>query len=82
MNNEELEKLAKSVRKRIFKFKTKSGYGHLASCLSCVDILASLYYDEETNYDHTKDAIFLAMDTALHPFTPFSLIWGMLMNQN
>ena len=57
MNNEELEKLAKSVRKRIFKFKTKSGYGHLASCLSCVDILASLYYDEETNYDHTKDAI-------------------------
>ena len=57
MNNEKLEEIAKSVRKRIFKFKTKSGYGHLASCLSCVDILASLYYDEKTNYDHMKDAI-------------------------
>tara|TARA_R110000824_G_scaffold1375_2_gene7002 strand:- start:330 stop:1100 length:771 start_codon:yes stop_codon:yes gene_type:complete len=57
MNNDKLEELAKSVRKRIFEFKTNSGYGHLASCLSCVDILASLYYDEETTYDHTKDSI-------------------------
>ena len=48
MKNSKLETLAKSVRKRIFKFKTKSGYGHLASCLSCVDIVSSLYYDDET----------------------------------
>jgi len=53
----DLAKKAKSVRKRIFEFKTKSGYGHLASCLSCVDILVSLYHDKETNYDHTKDTI-------------------------
>mgnify|MGYP005813085089 CR=1 FL=1 len=57
MDNNKLEELAKSARKKIFRFKTKSGYGHLASCLSCVDILASLYYDEETIYDHTKDSL-------------------------
>ena len=57
MNNKELEQKAKLVRKRIFEFKTKSGAGHLASCLSCVDILASLYYDEETLFDHKKDIL-------------------------
>ena len=46
----ELEKIAKSVRKRIFEFKTKSGAGHLASCLSSVDIAVSLYYDEKTPF--------------------------------
>tara|TARA_R110000824_G_scaffold118998_2_gene272819 strand:- start:17262 stop:18023 length:762 start_codon:yes stop_codon:yes gene_type:complete len=50
-----LEVLAKSVRKRIFEFKTKSGYGHLASCLSCVDTLVSLYLDPETHFDHKND---------------------------
>ena len=48
---------AKSVRKRIFKFKTESRYGHLASCLSCVDIMVSLYFDDETYFDHTKDEV-------------------------
>jgi len=52
-----LEKIAKSARKRIFNFKTKSGYGHLASCLSCVDILTSLYFDKETDFDHEKDEV-------------------------
>ena len=52
-----LQEEAKYVRKRIFQFKTKSRYGHLASCLSCVDILVSLYHDDETLFDHEKDAI-------------------------
>jgi len=53
----ELEKIAKSVRKRIFEFKTKSGAGHLASCLSSVDIAVSLYYDEKTPFDHKNDIL-------------------------
>lgn len=57
MNDRELEKTAKSVRKRIFQFTTKSGWGHLASSLSCVDILASLYYDAKTIFDHKKDIL-------------------------
>jgi len=52
-----LEAKAKWVRKEIFKFKTKTGIGHLASCLSCVDMLVSLYYDEETLFDHNKDLV-------------------------
>ena len=57
MNNKELEKVAKSVRKRLFQFTTKSGFGHLASSLSCVDILTSLYYDEKTLFNHKKDIL-------------------------
>lgn len=57
METKELEQRAKSVRKRIFQFKTKTGAGHLASCLSCVDIVASLYYDEKTRFDHKKDVL-------------------------
>lgn len=57
MNNQELERIAKSVRKRIFQFTTKSGWGHLASSLSCVDILTSLYYDEKTIFNHKKDIL-------------------------
>tara|TARA_R100000008_G_scaffold18646_3_gene9491 strand:+ start:6989 stop:7753 length:765 start_codon:yes stop_codon:yes gene_type:complete len=53
----DLEQKAKSVRKRIFEFKTKTGKGHLASCLSLVDILVSMYYDDKTNFDHTKDIV-------------------------
>jgi transketolase len=44
--NEELKNIAKSVRRRIFDFKTSSGVGHLASSLSTVDILVSLHYDK------------------------------------
>lgn len=57
MDNKELEQKAKSVRKRLFAFKTRTGAGHLASCLSCVDIVASLYYDEKTLFDHKKDVV-------------------------
>jgi len=41
----DLEKKARMVRREIFKFKTKAGVGHLASCLSVVDILVSIVYD-------------------------------------
>ena len=53
----DLEKAAKSVRKRIFEFKTRTKAGHLASCLSSVDILISLYFDENTLFDHKKDIL-------------------------
>lgn len=58
MTNKQLEQYAKSVRKRIFQFKVKSRYGHLVTCLSVVDILVSLYKDEATDFDHTKDKLF------------------------
>lgn len=48
---------AKSVRREIVKFKTSTGNGHLASSLSLVDILVSLYYDEQTNFVHERDTI-------------------------
>ncbi len=52
-----LEEKAQSVRRRIFDFKTKTGAGHLASCLSCVDLMVSLYCDDKTTFDHTKDTV-------------------------
>ena len=50
MDNLELEENARSVRKRIFEFKTRTKFGHLASCLCCVDILVSLYRDSQTKF--------------------------------
>ena len=52
-----LQEKAKYCRREIFKFKTESKVGHLASCLSCVDILVSLYYDPESLFDPEKDEI-------------------------
>lgn len=52
-----LEEKAKWVRKEVFKFKTQTGIGHLASCLSCVDMLVSLYYDEATLFEPGKDVV-------------------------
>ena len=57
MDNKDLEKIAKYVRKEIFKFKTKTGNGHLASCLSTVDVVVSLYYDSNTEFNHNNDII-------------------------
>jgi transketolase len=56
MNNKNLETLSKSVRKEIFKFKTRTGNGHLASCLSIVDVLVSLFYDCEI-FDRNRDKV-------------------------
>jgi transketolase len=55
--NEFLTQKAKHVRKEIFKFKTSSGVGHLASSLSCVEIITSLYYDEVVNFDAKSDYV-------------------------
>ncbi len=57
MTNIELEKISKSVRKEIFKFKTRTGNGHLSSCLSTVDIVVSLYYDPKTTFNHKSDIL-------------------------
>ena len=55
--NSELETKAKEVRREIFDFKTRTGIGHLATSLSCVDMLVSWFYDDETTFDHTKDIV-------------------------
>lgn len=57
MDSDILRKLALKTRKEIFKFKTTSGAGHLATCLSCVDILCSMYYDDGTFFNHKSDKL-------------------------
>ncbi len=52
-----LQEKAKYVRRELFKFKTRSKVGHLATCLSTVDILVSLYYDADAQFDPKKDEI-------------------------
>ena len=52
-----LEQKGNSVRRSILKFKTETGNGHLASALSIVDVLISLYYDEDTWFNHKRDEI-------------------------
>ena len=54
---EELQAKAKYVRRELFDFKTRSKVGHLATCLSSVDILVSLYYDANSTFDPSKDEI-------------------------
>ncbi len=53
----DLQSKANSVRREIIKFKTDTGNGHLASSLSIVDVLVSLYYDENTWFNHNEDQI-------------------------
>ena len=57
MNNEQLQSIAKSVRKTVFEFKTRDGIGHLHSSLSPVDILVSLFYDDKTDFNHKEDIV-------------------------
>ncbi len=52
-----LEEYAQNVRREVFKFKTHTGIGHLASCLSCVDLVVSLYKDDRTKFNHTNDVL-------------------------
>jgi transketolase len=61
MNSETLIQLAsesKYVRREITKFKTRTGIGHLASSLSVIDILVSLYLDSETLFNPEIDKLF------------------------
>jgi transketolase len=53
--NDFLLKKAKKTRLEVFKFKTSSGTGHLASSLSCVDIVTSLYYDDAVEFNMHED---------------------------
>lgn len=55
--SKKLENIAKSVRRRLFDFKTKSGAGHLASSLSVVDILVSLYFDNNVCFNPDEDIL-------------------------
>jgi len=55
-SNAQLEALSRKFRREIFNFKTKSGYGHLASCLCEVDILVSLFYDCE-KFSRSRDKV-------------------------
>lgn len=48
---------ANSIRREIIRFKTGTGNGHLASSLSMVDILVSLYLDSETWFNHKTDTL-------------------------
>lgn len=54
IDNSFLIEKAKHTRKEVIRMKTGSGSGHLASSLSLVDALVSLYYDENTVFDHTN----------------------------
>lgn len=45
MNVKEIELIARKIRFRIIENSCKAGVPHLGSCLSCVDILAMLYWD-------------------------------------
>ena len=56
-SDDSLIEKAKHVRKEIIRFKTNTGAGHLASSLSVVDSLVSLYYDEDTFFNHKTDKI-------------------------
>lgn len=53
----DLSQQALEVRRSIFEFKTNSGVGHLASCLSSVDVLVSLYFDSESAFDLEHDRV-------------------------
>lgn len=57
MDVSELESISRFVRREVIKFKTSSGYGHLASTLSCVEILVSLYFDPNSNFDAKCDVL-------------------------
>ena len=53
----DLEKKANQFRSDLIKFKTSTGSGHLASSLSIVDILISIYMDDSTYFEHKKDVL-------------------------
>lgn len=52
-----LEDIAKNIRREIFDFMTANKVGHLASSLSCVDILVSLYYDSKHSFKYKDDIL-------------------------
>lgn len=45
MDTKKLEQMAREIRGRVIETSCKAGVPHLGSCLSCVDILVSLYWE-------------------------------------
>ena len=41
-----LEKVARSLRKRVLEMTTDSQSGHPSSCFSCAEIVSALYFSE------------------------------------
>ena len=64
MNDNELKNVATNVRLDIFRMFRISGRGHLASALSCVDILVSLYFapviNLERKFSSERDRVILS----------------------
>ena len=61
----ELNTIAKDIRRRIISYSNHAKLPHLASCLSCVDILVALYFslgriDAEQPKDPARDRIILS----------------------
>jgi len=50
-----LEEKSRFIEAAIYKLEQQCPVGHLSSCLSCISILTSLYYDSETLFDYEKD---------------------------
>ena len=46
MRKEELQILANILRRDVLEMTTKAGSGHPTSCLSCAEIMATLFFDE------------------------------------
>jgi transketolase len=76
--NDDLIKIAKSVRRRIFDFKTSSGSGHLASSLSVVEILVSMYCDPHTIFDPDQDILIFSKAHASPALYPILVDRGMI----
>ena len=57
MNTDQLMNIARNIRREIFDFTVSAQAGHLASSLSCVDLLVSLYYDPITLFAYQKDIV-------------------------
>ena len=53
----DLGKKANQFRSELVKFKTSTGSGHLASSLSIVDVLISIYIDDATYFEHKNDVL-------------------------
>ena len=54
----ELTSIAREVRMELIKYTTRTGAGHLASSLSMIEILVSLYFDENLSFNHIRDKLF------------------------
>ena len=62
---EDLVKIASELRGRIIEYSSRTGTPHLASCLSCVDILTVYYFDvlnidPKNPTDHNRDRFILS----------------------